>query len=161
MLNDETDQFAICFKCFRGANAHFALSEPNSFALHDALGRDWICFPVLPRAFRGLDMFSDVVDILRADERVGEKTMVRLVFCREIRDLARELVSGRLGPNGLQPGSRRKARRLRCGRGRGRNGAQRRFRQCLLWLRTAGVEVHETRQRGRRLRADAACLELQ
>ena len=89
----DDDDLGNYFKCFRGANAHFALSEPNSFALQDAFGRDWICFPVPRQVVQELDMLSDVVDVVKADEKVGEKTIMRLVFCREIDDLAGELVA--------------------------------------------------------------------
>lgn len=93
-MSDETDDLGIYFKCYSGANAHFALSEPNSFALQDALGRDWICFPIPPHVVRELDMLTDLVDVAKADEKAGEKTLVRLVFCREVGDLAGELVGG-------------------------------------------------------------------
>lgn len=89
----DADVRGIYFKCFRGANAHFALSEPNAFALRDAFGRDWLCYPVPPHVVQALDMLSDLVDVVRADEKVGEKTIMRLVFCREIGDLAGELVA--------------------------------------------------------------------
>lgn len=89
----DDDDLGIYFKCFRGANAHFALSEPNSFALQDALGRDWLCYPVPPHVVRQLDMLSELVDVKKADQKVGEKTIMRLVFCRGIGDLAGELVS--------------------------------------------------------------------
>ena len=92
MSNDGNDDLGIYFKCFCGANAHFALSEPNAFALRDALGRDWICFPVPPHVVREYDMLSDLVDVVKADEKAGQETLVRLVFCRNLRDLAGELV---------------------------------------------------------------------
>jgi hypothetical protein len=86
MIND-SDQVGTYFKCFRGANSHFALAEPNSFALKDAAGRDWICYPVPPKVVQDLDMLSDLADVDRADEKVGEETTVRLPFCRHTQEL--------------------------------------------------------------------------
>jgi hypothetical protein len=86
MINDN-DQVGTYFKCFRGANSHFALSEPNSFALKDTAGRDWICYPVPPKVVENLDMLSDLVDVERADDKAGEETIVRLLFCRHRQEL--------------------------------------------------------------------------
>ncbi len=66
-MNNDSDDLGIYFKCFRGANAHFALSEPHSFALQDAAGRDWICYPVPPHIVQEHDMLSDLVDLVKAD----------------------------------------------------------------------------------------------
>lgn len=52
-------EVGVYFKCLKGANAHFALTEPNSFALQDAVGRDWVCYPVPPHVVQQLDMLSD------------------------------------------------------------------------------------------------------
>lgn len=87
------DDLGIYFKCFRGPNAHFALTEPNSFVVNDAAGRDWICYPVPPEVVQKLDMLSDLVDVERADEKVGEETVVRLVFCRDPQELVAELAN--------------------------------------------------------------------
>lgn len=71
-MNDQRNDHGIHFRCLRGANARFALAEPNSFALQDALSRDWICFPV-PQVVQELDMLPDLVEVVKADEKAGEK----------------------------------------------------------------------------------------
>lgn len=81
----------IYFKCFRGRNSHFALSEPHSFAVNDAAGRDWICYPVPKEVVQSLDLLSDIVDIQRADEKSGEETIVRVLFCSSSEELASKL----------------------------------------------------------------------
>ena len=85
------DELGIYYKCFRGANSHFALSEPHSFTVNDAAGRDWICFPVPKDVVQNLDMLSDLVDVERADKMAEAETYVRLVFCRDKAELAAKL----------------------------------------------------------------------
>ena len=85
------DNLGIYYKCFRGANAHFALTEPHSFTVNDAARRDWICFPVPKDAVQNLDMLSDLVDVEQADKMSEEGTDVRLVFCRDKGELAAKL----------------------------------------------------------------------
>jgi hypothetical protein len=84
-------ELGVYFKCLKGANAHFALTEPNSFALQDAVGRDWVCYPVPPHVVEQLDMLSVLAEIDRADENVGEQTDVRLVFCQRVKNLPEKL----------------------------------------------------------------------
>jgi hypothetical protein len=86
------DELGIYYKCFRGGNSHFALSEPHSFNVNDAAGRDWICFPVPRKVVEGHDLLMDLVDVQGADEKSGEETVVRLVFCQDKEELASKLV---------------------------------------------------------------------
>ena len=83
----------IYYKCFRGRNSHFAMSEPHSFNVNDAAGRDWICYPVPKEVVQNLDMLSDLVDVQKADDKAGEETTVRLVFCKSTEELAAELAN--------------------------------------------------------------------
>lgn len=85
------DDPGVYYKCFRGANSHFALTEPHSFTVNDAAGRDWICYPVPKDVVQDLEMLSDLVDVERADKVSGEETDVRLVFCRDKKELAAKL----------------------------------------------------------------------
>ncbi len=85
------DDLGIYYKCFRGRNSHFALTEPHSFSMNDAAGRDWICFPVPKDVVQSLDLLTDLVDVERADKMAGEETNVRLVFCRDKEELAAKL----------------------------------------------------------------------
>jgi hypothetical protein len=94
MAGDDGD-LGVYFKCLKGANAHFALTEPNSFALQDAVGRDWVCYPIPQHVVQQLDMLSDLAEIDHADEKSGEETDVRLVFCRTTSDLPKKLVEKR------------------------------------------------------------------
>jgi hypothetical protein len=86
-----SDELGIYYKCFRGMNSHFALTEPHSFTVNDAAGRDWICYPVPKDVVQNLDLLSDLVDVERADKVSGEETDVRLVFCRDKKELAAKL----------------------------------------------------------------------
>jgi hypothetical protein len=86
-----SDDLGIYYKCFRGANAHFALTEPHSFTVNDAAGRDWICYPVPKDVVQNLDMLSDLIDVERADKMAEAETDVRLVFCRDKAELAAKL----------------------------------------------------------------------
>jgi hypothetical protein len=85
------DDIRIYFKCYRGANAHLGLPEPDSFTLNDAAGRDWICYPVPKHVVENLDMLSDLVDVQRADDKSGNETIVRLVFCQDTKELSVKL----------------------------------------------------------------------
>ena len=90
--DNDDDTLAVYFKCLRGANVHFALMEPDSFALQDEIGRDWICYPVPPDAVQQLDMLSDLAEIECADRKSGDETDMRLVFCQDFSELSRKLV---------------------------------------------------------------------
>jgi hypothetical protein len=83
----DDDKLGIYYKCLRGMNSHFGLSEPHSFTVNDAAGRDWICYPVPKDVVQNLDLLSDLVDVERADEKSDEETVVRLVFCQDGTDL--------------------------------------------------------------------------
>ena len=85
------DDLGIYYKCFRGMNSHFALTEPESFTVIDAARRDWICFPVPKEVVQNLDLLSDLVDVERADKMAEAETDVRLVFCRDKAELAAKL----------------------------------------------------------------------
>ena len=85
------DDLGIYYKCFRGMNSHFGLSEPHSFTVNDAAGRDWICYPVPKEVVQNLDLLTDLVDVQRADGKSEEETVVRLVFCRDREELSVKL----------------------------------------------------------------------
>lgn len=85
------NDLGIYSKCFNGANAHLALSEPESFALKDVTGRDWICYPVPQACVAKLELLSELVDVDQVDEKSGTTTDVRLLFCRNIREFASKL----------------------------------------------------------------------
>jgi hypothetical protein len=90
-MTDHHGEIGIHFKCLRGANSHFALTEPNSFALQDSAGRDWVCYPVSSHVVRQLDMLADFAEIDHADEKACEETDYRLVFCRSVNELPERL----------------------------------------------------------------------
>jgi hypothetical protein len=94
-MTDDDDELGIYFKCLWGANSHFALTEPNSFALRDTAGRDWVCYPILPHVVQQLDMLADFAEIDHVDEKAGETTDVRLVFCRSVNELPDRLAEER------------------------------------------------------------------
>ncbi len=75
-------EIGIYFKCYRGSNAHFAVTEPDSLAVEDELGRSWICYPVPRHVVENLDMLSDLADLDRMDRKTGDVTDMRLVFCQ-------------------------------------------------------------------------------
>jgi hypothetical protein len=72
----------IYFKCFRGANAHLAVAEPDSLAVEDDLGRSWICYPVPRKVVERFDVLSDNGELDLLDVLAGGRTEVLLVFCQ-------------------------------------------------------------------------------
>ena len=74
-----------------GANAHLALTEDHSFAVEDAVGRSWICYPIKREEVESLAMLDDLVEIDETDRKVGESTEVRLVFCENENELRQKL----------------------------------------------------------------------
>jgi hypothetical protein len=81
----------IYFKCYSGPNAHIALTEPDSLAVEDELGRTWICYPVPRHIVENHDMLLDLTELDRMDKKTGEVTDVRLVFCQRPSQLKRKL----------------------------------------------------------------------
>jgi hypothetical protein len=94
-MPDDEGELGIYYKCLRGANAHFALTEPHSFAVRDDLERSWICYPIRREVVENLDLLSDVLEIDRADKKSGEETDVRLVFCQSESELSEKLIERR------------------------------------------------------------------
>jgi hypothetical protein len=87
----DDDDLGIYYKCLRGMNSHFGLTEPHSFTVNDAAGRDWICYPVPQEVVQNFDLLSDLVDVQRADDKSDGETVVRLVFCRDKEELSATL----------------------------------------------------------------------
>lgn len=92
-MADDGEQLGIYYKCLHGANAHFALTEPHSFVVEDAVGRSWICYPVRRQAVEDLDLLDDLTQIETADGMIGggAETEVRLVFCEDEGELGDKL----------------------------------------------------------------------
>jgi hypothetical protein len=94
----------IYYKCLRGDSENLGLTEPDSFIVHDAKGRDWICYPVNAGDVAMLNLLDHVADVLAADAALRRHGMlehgteVRVYFCEddaELREkLAEELPSG-------------------------------------------------------------------
>lgn len=92
MSTNESEELGIYFKCFFGANAHFGLTEDDSFSVEDNEGRTWICHPIKRKDVEALDLFIDFPAIEAADERIGEETQVRILFCKTKYELPSKLV---------------------------------------------------------------------
>ena len=68
---DDAGSLGVYYKCFFGANAHFGLTEDDSFAMEDDKGRSWICHPIKREDVEALDLFKDFPAIKGADEKIG------------------------------------------------------------------------------------------
>ena len=85
------------YKCLRGDSQHLAVAEPESFAVRDARGRDWICFPVSEEDAEQLDLRQHVADVRQADATLRkhglsqEGTEVRIYFCADETELRDKL----------------------------------------------------------------------
>jgi len=75
------------FYCYRGSKPGFVLLEPEEFAVEDAAGRNWTCFPV-PRHIVEL---ADLANLEHVDDRIGDAIGRRLVFCESAAELTEKL----------------------------------------------------------------------
>jgi len=99
------EESGIYYKCLRGDNENLALTEPDSFIVHDAKARDWICYPVNAGDAAMLNLLDHVTDVQAADASLRKQGMlkhgteVRVYFCKddaELREkLAEDVPSGR------------------------------------------------------------------
>ena len=99
-MTDDAGPLGIYYKCLHGANAHLAMSEDDSFAIEDTLGRSWICYPVKSEVVENLDLLTDLPEIDETDNKLGRdvETDVRLVFCEQLSQLRDKL--SETGPDG-------------------------------------------------------------
>jgi hypothetical protein len=85
------------YKCLRGDSEHLALTEPFSFAVHDAMGRNWICYPIAREDVEKLKLLDHVADVMAADavlNKLGmsrQGTEVRVYFCQREAELREKL----------------------------------------------------------------------
>jgi hypothetical protein len=81
------------YKCLRGDNDSLGLTEPDSFVVHDATGRDWICYPVSEEDAALLNLHDHVADVAAADASLrklgmlNRGTEVRVYFCQDDAEL--------------------------------------------------------------------------
>jgi hypothetical protein len=94
---DESESEGNYYKCLRGDSENLALTEPYSFVVQDAKGRNWICYPVSREDVEKLSLLDQVGDVKEADAKLrkhglaGEGTEVRVYFCRDEEDLRERL----------------------------------------------------------------------
>jgi len=81
----------VYYQCFFGANAHLGLTEDDSFAMEDDKGRSWIWHPIKRQDVEALDLFKDFPAIKEADDKIGEETKVRILFCETLKELPRKM----------------------------------------------------------------------
>lgn len=85
------------YKCLHGDSVHLALFEPEAFAVRDAHGRDWICYPIARRKVENLTMVAHVADVFEADAAASrhglsaQGTEVRICFCDDPSELPERL----------------------------------------------------------------------
>ena len=101
-LEDEADEgevTGVYFKCLRGDSENLALAEPDSFALEDAKGRTWICYPVTREDVDKLTLLDHVADTMAADAALRKHglsatgTELRVYFCRHWYELHHKLAT--------------------------------------------------------------------
>jgi hypothetical protein len=87
----------IYYKCLRGDSENLALTEPDSFIVHDAKARDWICYPVNAGDAAMLNLLDHLTDVQAADASLRKQGMfkqgteVRVYFCKDNADLRKKL----------------------------------------------------------------------
>lgn len=87
----------IYYKCLRGDSENLGLTEPFSFVVQDASGKDWICYPVSRADVEKLSLLDHVVDAMQADTKLREHglsdhgTETRLCFCQDVSELREKL----------------------------------------------------------------------
>ena len=100
VLSDDAfsaEESGIYYKCLRGDNENLALTEPDSFIVHDAKARDWICYPVNAGDAAMLNLLDHVTDVQAADASLRKQGMlkhgteVRVYFCKDDADLRERL----------------------------------------------------------------------
>lgn len=89
----EAESSGIYYKCLRGDSEHLALTEPFSFIVQDAKGRDWICHPIRREDVEKLKLLDHVADVMAADAALSKHglqrqgTEVRVYFCEDEAEL--------------------------------------------------------------------------
>jgi len=87
------------YKCLHGDNAHLALSEPESFALRDDQGRDWICHPLPDNAVESLSIREHAAAVFAADAKASscgfrqEGTQIIICHCNNPNELPERLAT--------------------------------------------------------------------
>ena len=85
------------YKCLRGDSENLGLTEPDSFAVEDAKGRNWICYPVSEEDVEKLNLLDHVADAMVADAALSrhglsqQGTKVRVYFCEDEGELREKL----------------------------------------------------------------------
>jgi len=81
------------YRCLCGDNAYLALTQPDSFAVRDTQGRDWICHPVRDEDAETVSMRDHVAEVFAADAQGckrglrQEGTQVKICLCEDEREL--------------------------------------------------------------------------
>lgn len=91
MPTDDPERLGIYYKCFYGANAHFGLTEDDSFSVEDVEGRSWICHPIKREDVAALNFFKDFPEMEDADKKIDGETEVRILFCETLDELPSKL----------------------------------------------------------------------
>jgi len=85
------------YKCLCGDSEHLGLMEPDAVAIRDALGRNWICYPIADEEAESLPMAAHVSEVFAADataRRQGfaqQGTEVRIYCCEDEGELMAKL----------------------------------------------------------------------
>ena len=94
---DEPESMGIYYKCLRGDSENLGLTEPHSFVVQDARGRNWIRYPVSREDAEKLNLLDHVADVVKADATLskhglsGQGTEVRVYFCQDEAELREKL----------------------------------------------------------------------
>jgi hypothetical protein len=85
------------YKCLCGDSEHLGLVEPDSVAVQDATGRNWICYPIPDKIVDELSMLEHLNDVHWADFTATKQgfatvgTQVRIYYCEDEDDLFEKL----------------------------------------------------------------------
>ncbi len=85
------------YKCLCGDSEHLGLMEPDAVAIRDALGRNWICYPIADEEAENLPMAAHVSEVFAADATARRQgisqhgTEVRIYCCEDEGELTEKL----------------------------------------------------------------------
>lgn len=94
---DRDEPVCVYYKCLRGDSENLDLTEPDSFAVEDSKGRNWICWPVTKDDVERLTLLDHVVDVMQANAALKRQgisskgTEIRVYFCQNEAELQEKL----------------------------------------------------------------------
>jgi hypothetical protein len=97
VTDEPSEPSGVYYKCLRGDSENLGITEPFSFVVHDARGRNWICYPVSHQDVERLSLRDHVIDVAQADAALRKSgisrrgTEMRVHFCGDNAELREKL----------------------------------------------------------------------